>query len=221
MSAFDSIRNLLQPTVLESLNGGLTPVTCKIWTGTEDGAFEYVKLEGLYPFDTLETLKTLIAVSQDNDPRFMPKFTFVGFEKDGFLEPLDYVWVETGTADSKHTKRLPFPQFPLRSNKDFIVAADEKPLIDADARGRSTIEKLFPDLKVPTLYVYNLEDFITEGGISLTQTNWYKYLYPYFPIDKVPALIENEDGKTTRRRFSWRRMRLRKSRRSGVVSSRP
>jgi len=111
MSAFDSITNLLQPTVLESFKGGLTPVTCKIWTGTDEGDFDDVELDGLYPFDTLETLKTMIATSQNNDEKFMPKFTFVGFEKDGFLEPLDYVGLKQEPLIASIQNDFRFPNF--------------------------------------------------------------------------------------------------------------
>jgi hypothetical protein len=62
----------------------------------------------------------MIAISQDSDEKFMPKHTFVGFEKNGLLEPLDYIWNETGTADAKHTKRLPKIKIPLERIDAFI-----------------------------------------------------------------------------------------------------
>ena len=199
MSAFDSIENLLQPKLLKDLKGSMAPVRCKIWTGPEADAYEDLELDGLYPFDTLDTLKSMIAFSREpaNQEKFFPKHTFVGFLKGELLEPLDYIWNETGTSSAAHTTRLPMPTVPLSAIPEFDVPEGEKPLIEANARGRSTIEDIFSDVAdIPTLYVYTAEDLINANSeaIELTQTNWYKYFYPYFPIDKVLDVIEATNG---------------------------
>ena len=89
MSAFDSITKLLRPTVLDSLKGTIAPVKCKIWSGIDEKSFEDITIKDLYPFDTLETLKSMIAFEQVKieQQKFMPHYTFVGIEKNSFLEP--------------------------------------------------------------------------------------------------------------------------------------
>lgn len=128
MSVFDSITKLLQPSVLESLKGDMAPVKCKIWS---ESGYEDIELTGLYPFDTFETLKALIAKSrpQEEQKKFMPKYQFIAYEKkEGLLEPLDFLWYEAGTSSPTNTRLLPKPTIPLQPVDSFIVPK-VKPLL--------------------------------------------------------------------------------------------
>ena len=73
MSAFEDIGSLLHPTVLEGLRQGTPPVPCTVWHS--DGTSETFNIDA-YPFDTLDTVKQLIA-SRYKTPEYLPKFTFI------------------------------------------------------------------------------------------------------------------------------------------------
>ena len=187
MSVFDSITKLLQPSVLESLKGNMAPVKCKIWS---ESGYEDIELKGVYPFDTFETLKALVAKSRPKEEqrKFMPKYQFIGYEKsDGLLVPLDFLWYEAGTSSATHTKLLPKPSIPLKPVDSFIVPEGETPTIQANARGRNIIEQHFTTL--PELYVYSFEDLLNASKIAtpMSPSTWYSIFFPYFPYSEVPS----------------------------------
>jgi hypothetical protein len=47
------------------------------------------------------------------------------------------------------------------------------------------------------MYVYTLDDFINGSNKVLTPANWYTFYYPYFPIEEVPEVRENNNGNRT------------------------
>lgn len=76
MSVFEDIDKVLHPIRLEGLRQDTPPVSCTVWL--TDGGTETFDLN-VYPFDTLDTIKQLVAHRyKSSGMTYMPKFTFAG-----------------------------------------------------------------------------------------------------------------------------------------------
>ena len=207
---------LLYPSMLSDLHEKIPPVQCMIWKGGKE--YERITLDGVYPFDTIYTIKHMISVHFKNDPHFLPRFTFVGIpmgdqaysleppstEQVRYL-PIDYLWYPSGSNDPNQTYQLFHPAYTATHPDDRFVKEDgmyTSP--NYEVMGRSTIEDVFlknRDGKLPVFHVFTLRSLRTLiGGSALSEEVWNGQFSPYFPDIPVsgpyqPAKDDIEFGK--------------------------
>uniref|UniRef100_A0A6C0K453 Uncharacterized protein n=1 Tax=viral metagenome TaxID=1070528 RepID=A0A6C0K453_9ZZZZ len=196
------INQLLHPTLIDSLQESMPPVSCRMWLGEDE--FEDFELT-LFPFDTLDTLKRTISLEYKGDVQFLPSCLFVGMEYEGdvFL-PLEYIWYPQGTQRASRMIYLPDPRLAMREPvKEFVTRGGGVPSPAANSRGRTTIEDVFGDEGIPTLQVFPLHRLLRayKGPQPMGDADWYQRFYPYFPTISVkgPYKASKEDerfGKT-------------------------
>ena len=185
------IDRLLSPQPLRSLRENIPPVQCMIWKGRD--RYESITFD-VYPFDTLETIKSMICDRFHEDPSFIPRFTFVGIPMkegppslDGSYLPLDYLWYENGNNDPTKTHEL---QHPVRAMQDgdewFVTANGSYSSPNMELRGRSTLEDVFLKSEsgiIPVLHVFSLGALLNEykGRTPVAEVDWNKRFAGYFP----------------------------------------
>lgn len=148
------IDQILYPTVLTSLREDVPPVQCIVWKGGEE--YESITFDKVYPFDTIDDIKRLICAHYENDPAFIPRFTFVGVPlgeaaysdaqptRDSVYIPLDWLWFPTETNDPTKTYILNSPRKALTEPDMRFVSSDGSYASpNYEPRGRSTIEEVF------------------------------------------------------------------------------
>jgi hypothetical protein len=212
MSGLEDIEDLLNPRLLSSLKGSQPPVVCKIWQHGD--TYKTLELKHLYPFDTLDTIKYMIAMTYRDDPKYLPSTLFVGIPKTGevsTLIPLDYLWYAAGSSDATKTITLPRPTTALLEGvKKFKTRSGAKPALATQPRGRSTLEDIFHGL-IPELYVYTLEDLLSKRGTTaaISEADWYSRFYPYFPAvePEGPYEATEEDIAFAKDLFSYLKKR--------------
>lgn len=191
------IDQILYPSLLTSFREDIPPVQCIVWKGYEE--FENIVFEKVYPFDTIDEIKRMICTYYENDPHFIPKYTFIGFPvgDDLFTDSvpslemkyisLDYLWYKTGENDPKKTWLLNHPLKTLKYGDDrFITSTGEYSSPNYEPRGRSTLEDIFLknyDGKIPTFHVFSLYHLLREysGPTPISEEDWNKRFAPYFP----------------------------------------
>ena len=184
------IDRLLSPQPLYSLREDVPPVQCMIWKGRDQ--YDTVTFD-VYPFDTLETIKTMICNRYSDDSSFVPRFTFVGVPQNGeepskqttYL-PLDYLWYGNGTHDPTETHVLFHPlQAMTQGDEWFVTANGTYSSPNMESRGRSTLEDVFlkPHGSIPTLHVFSLVSLLREykGATPISEVDWNKRFAGYFP----------------------------------------
>ena len=207
---------LLYPSMLSDLYEKIPPVQCMIWKGGKE--YERISLEGVYPFDTIYTIKHMISVYFKNDPSFLPRFTFVGVpmgdqaysleppstEQVRYL-PIDYLWYPSGSNDPNQTYQLFHPAYTATHPDDRFVKEDgmyASP--NYEVMGRSTMEDVFlknREGRLPVFHVFTLRSLRTLiGGSALSEETWNGQFSPYFPDVPVsgpyqPAKDDLEFGK--------------------------
>lgn len=188
---------LLYPSMLSDLYEKIPPVQCMIWRGGKE--YERISLGGVYPFDTIYTIKHMIYTALKNDPNFLPRFTFVGVpvgdqaysldapsvEQVRYL-PIDYLWYPSGSNDASQTYQLFHPAYTATHPDDRFVKEDgmyASP--NYEVMGRSTIEDVFlkkRDNQLPVFHVFTLRSLRTLiGGSAISEEVWNGQFSPYFP----------------------------------------
>jgi hypothetical protein len=191
------IEQILYPTVLTNLREDVPPVKCIIWKGGDD--YDIIEFDKVYPFDTIEDIKRMICTYYERDPKFIPKFVFVGIpigdiaysEENPSLNiqylAADYLWYPTGTNDPQKTYILANPRKTLTvPDMRFVVADGSYSSPNYEPRGRSTIETVFlkpRDGKIPVFHVFTLNHLLREykGTRPIGEEDWNKRFAPYFP----------------------------------------
>lgn len=185
------IDRLLSPQPLRSLRENIPPVQCMIWKGRD--RYESITFD-VYPFDTLETIKSMICNRFHEDPSFIPRFTFVGIpmkegppSQDGTYLPLDYLWYENGNNDPTKTHELLHPVRAMQDGDEWFVTSNgsySSP--NMELRGRSTLEDVFIKSErgaIPVLHVFSLAALLNEykGRTPIAEVDWNKRFAGYFP----------------------------------------
>ena len=210
-----SIDPLLYPSALTDLHEGLSPVPMRIWKGGDE--YDDITLEGVYPFDTLLTLKQLLYVRMRNND-FIPKYVFIGYptdESNEWFTPLDFVWNANG---AKHFS-LRHPLY-TQSHPDtrFVGADGSYTSPNQDSIARDTVEDtLLKSSKLqgqedtfPTLYVFPLSVLLRSyGQPPFAEEVWNGCIAPYFPTISItgpyhPTEDDIAFGKKTKRYLQLR-----------------
>ncbi len=204
------IDQILYPTVLTSLREDVPPVQCIVWKGGED--YESITFDKVYPFDTIDDLKRLVCAYYENDPSFIPRFTFIGVplgdaaysDATPTLQstyiPLDWLWFPTDTNDPKMTYILNNPRKTMTEpDLRFISSDGSYASPNYEPRGRSTVEEVFlkpRDGKMPVLHIFPLKYLLRDyrGPTPISEEDWNKRFAPYYPYVSVDGPYEaNEE----------------------------
>lgn len=200
------IEQILYPTILSSLRENVPPVQCMIWKGGED--YDMITFEEVYPFDTVDDIKRLICAFYENDPTFLPRFTFVGIPLDDAAyeetmpgldtryHPIDYLWYPNGTNDPTKTYELKHPLYALtHPDMRFVTSNGAYNSPNREVRGRSIIEEVFltpRNGRFPIFHVFTLHTLLRayRGVKPIGEEDWNKRFAPYFPDVKIEGPYE-------------------------------
>jgi hypothetical protein len=205
------IEQILYPTVLSSLREDVPPVRCIVWKGQED--FETITFDKVYPFDTIDDIKRLICTHYENDPAFIPRFTFVGVPLgeaayseeaptlDSTYIPIDWLWYPSGTNDPKMTYILNNPRKVLKEpDLRFVTSDGSFSSPNYEPRGRSTIEDVFlkpREGRMPVFHVFPIKYLLREysGPTPIAEEDWNKRFAPFYMYISVngPYQAAEED----------------------------
>jgi hypothetical protein len=195
MSDLETIDDLFDPGLIKSLRLK-SPVTCKIWVSEE--SYDTITLEGIYPFDTLDTVKQSITVHMEGKDTYLPQFLFVALQQDdGSFTPLDSTWYPPGIQEAERILYLPEPAAAMENPvKEFIVRGGGKPPLVSNPRGRMMLEDVFKDT-IPTFYVFPFSKIrpLYKGVQPISEGDWYQRFYPFYPtLDRAdPTKISKAD----------------------------
>ena len=204
MSVFEDIDKVLHPIRLEGLRQDTPPVSCTVWL--TDGGTETFDLN-VYPFDTLDTIKQLVAHRyKSSGMTYMPKFTFAGIPQgEGsatLYVPFDYLWLPPGTSRDMEAIKLPDPRVAASTGIPLFTTEDGNlPPFSRSPRGRTTIEDAFliPRKGVaPSLHIIPLSVLfrLYKGAQPISSREWNRRFAPYFPnvSAKDPLVTTPEDA---------------------------
>ena len=173
-----------------------SPITIYIFRSAE-GPPEKMVLEELYPFHTLQDIKTLIYIKK-NSAAFAPSFQSlllpISMDEDESPESqsnryttAEYSWVDPSRASNVYTLKNPFQQATDASvDNRFVSSTGAKKVVGFTSRSRSTIEDiLFPLLgeKPKILHLFLYTDVLAklDPALQTSEREWYGRLGPYFP----------------------------------------
>lgn len=189
MSAITGIEQIIHPSIISNFREGMYPVRCIIWKGGSET--EEIVFDRVYPFDTIDNVKQMIAAHYKGRYEFLPKYTFVATKvseennEEELYMPVDYNWFPTGSSAGRDVILLPNPRVNISTpSSKFITSDGSFPSMSPKARGRSTLEKIYlqPFNEIPTFYVfpllYLMRDYI--GPRPISEADWNKRFAPYF-----------------------------------------
>lgn len=204
------IDRILYPTVLETFRQDMPPVECIIWKGGEE--YDKVTFDKVYPFDTVEHIKRLICNEYFGDPKFIPRFLFIGIQNNQqsdinenptmemLYQPMEYLWYPMGSNDPKKAYYLKNPRKALvEPDLRFVTEDGSYASPNYEVRDRSTIEQIFlkpRNGKLPIFHVFPFRYLYNEyrGQKPISEQEWSKKFAPYFPEISIEGPYEaNEE----------------------------
>ena len=175
---------LFYPTQLETFRQQTEDITVQLFR-TKDASVE-LKIKDVYPFMTLQDLKTAICVAlSDNSDRIgevkyaLPEFIYLAFPFPGKkTKPVDFAWIMPDTSLAK--------PFDFTADSRFVDSTGERKVLGIVQNERVTLESIFfkrADSKAPVLHAYLYEDLLASlpGEKPSSERVWNGTLWCFFP----------------------------------------
>jgi len=204
--------NFFNPKPLASFHvPTLNPV---VYLQSKSGEAEAIELDELYPFMTIQDIKTYIYIQKGKAREFHPSFQALLIPMDAEPSekqtetyiPLDFAFVnmdKKGKILVTHTLRNPFTRAQPDSPVDdsFVTASGKKKILKISNRSNSTMEDVFLEVfatKRPVIHLFLYSDVISglDEAFLKTEREWNGRIYPSFPLltpDYEEVLEEKEE----------------------------
>ena len=209
------LQNLFTPKAMENFRVPTKNATIYIQKG-KDSEPEELSIDVLYPFMTIQDIKTYIYISKDREEEYHPSFQALLIPLDAEPSakqaesyiPLDFAFVELGKKNkilSTLSLLNPFQRISPEKDVDnrFVTANGDRKILKISDRSTNTIEDVFSDVFVGkniVLHLFLYSDVLQGQDESLLKTKreWNGRVYPYYP--DLPENYEDalEDEKEKR-----------------------
>ena len=172
---------------------------------SEGAAPEVLEIKNLYPFMTLQDLKTIIYLEKKQAPEFYPTLQAlmipypIGDVETASLQNtygfVDFAWIKPGTT-TEFNMRNPFSRAQARDvDERFVDQRGSAKVNDFASRSRSSYEILLPlfEGNRPVFHLFLFNDVIKLINPELVQSEreWIGRIKPYFP-ELLPTQPTNE-----------------------------
>ena len=208
-----TLQNFFIPKPLSSFR--YPNVTPRVYLFTsKDEEPEELILDELYPFMTVQDIKTLIYIKKNKEEQFHPIFQSLLVPMDpepSFLRaesyvPLDFAFVNVDKKQKilqTHELMDPFARMDSDSVDDrFVTASGQRKIITISNRSNSTLEDVFAQLFGPAepvlhLFLYSAVTADVDETFIKTDREWNGKIYPYFPelSPNYEQTLEDENEK--------------------------
>ena len=184
---------------------------------SESGEPEEIVLDSLYPFMTIQDIKTYIYYSKDQDDAYHPSLQtlLIPFAPELTSQqvneyiPLDFAFTnidKKGRILSTYQLMNPLQRARATTvDERFVDLNGKRKILNISDRSNDTMEELFAQLFAksvrPTFHLFLLQDVLALADQStiLTNREWNGRLYPYFP--EVSQSYEEEIQEEKERQF--------------------
>jgi len=178
---------------------------------------EEIVLDSMYPFMTIQDIKTYIYYSKGQDALYHPSLQalLIPFGPELTAQqveeyiPLDYAFTNVdkkGRILSTYQLMNPFRRAKASSVDDrFVDLNGNRKILKISDRSNDTMEELFAQLFAksvrPTFHLFLLQDVLAVADSTTIQTNreWNGRIYPYFP--EVTQTYETEIEEEKEQKF--------------------
>ncbi|NBV77175.1 hypothetical protein EBR66_03370 [bacterium] len=198
----DFIRKVLYPSTLGSFRDSMPSGELTVMLHTEPTVEpKEIVLKNMFPFMTLQDIKTALYIHLEKDPNAIPEFTYLcahgptpggnPYKNKGTVS-VDYTWNQPSILSTKELfyNALPFELVTgAKTDPRFVESNGERRLISIVNRERVTIEDAF--LKgaycggkvIPEFHLYLYRSLLKQipGPKPPSEKDWNGRLYPFFP----------------------------------------
>jgi hypothetical protein len=209
------LKNLFYPSALPSFRYPFQNVNPVVYLHrSELGEPEEISLDPLFPFMTVQDIKTYIYILKDKAEEFQPAFQCLlvpldpepsAKRADAYI-PLDYAFVnidKKGKVLATHQLIDPFQRIQSATVDDrFVTSTGDKKILKISDRSNSTMEDIFPELfgsNNAVLHLFLYSDVVASVDEESIKTNreWNGRIYPYFPelSQEYEVALEDENEK--------------------------
>ena len=210
------LKDFFSPDRLTSFQAPLDqkPIVVYIFRSLGE-APERIVLSELFPFMTIQDIKTLI-YKKKGIPAFAPRFQSILIpiaseevvspeQSADYYSTAEYSWIDPNIATNVYTLKNPFTLASGSTiDSRFVSSTGAKKVIGFTSRSRSTIEDILfkyidDSSQVISLHLFLYGDVLNTMNPSLRESEreWYGRLGPYFPEvqpDQVPETIRSEES---------------------------
>lgn len=200
------LENLFNPVLLPDFKYPMSQYPKIVYHSSLSSSQE-MNFTTLYPFLTVQDLKTLIYIVNQKQTKFHPSYQSLLIAdplNEGSFIPLDFAFVNSDKKEkilSTYSLINPFlravdPSVDTR----FVTSAGDQKIITISDRSNSTLEDILPQLfgsEEPVLHLFLFNDILEAADETtiLSKREWNGRIYPYFPevSEDYDALLEDPE----------------------------
>ena len=219
----DFIRKVLYPSTVGSFRDSMPSGELTVMLHTEPNVEpKEIVLKNMFPFMTLQDIKTALYIHLEKDSNAIPEFTYLcahgptpggnPYKNKGTVS-IDYTWNQPSITGTKELFYNPLP-FELvtgvKTDARFVESNGERRLISIVNRERVTIEDAF--LKgaycgakvIPECHLYLYKSLLKHipGPKPPSEKDWNGRLYPFFPYISTGTEGPNAEQKARAERLA-------------------
>lgn len=163
---------------------------------TSDGKNEVIELNTIYPFMTIQNIKTLIYLEKNKDPDFHPSFQCLlipapiseaehEVASDSYI-PAEFIWMKPGGNSQSDLYALDNPLTIQTADIRFVTSAGSKRIVGYADRAKATIEDVLISqfgTNPIVLHLFLYKDILSllDQSIEGSEREWFGKVGPYFP----------------------------------------
>ena len=198
-------------------NFHMPSVRAVVYLQSRSGSAEAIELDEMYPFMTIQDIKTYIYIKEGKEERFHPSFqsllipltdTLSEKQTENYI-PLDFAFVnmdKKGKVLMTHTVKNPFMRVSSQSTVDGTFVSEstgKRKILKITNRSNSTIEDVFSEVfatKRPVVHLFLYSDVVTgmdESFLRTSEREWNGRIYPYYPqlTQNYEEVLEEDEEK--------------------------
>lgn len=210
------VTNLFSPTPLPNFQFPLKqpfPVVY-VYHSEDGGPDEEIILDEMFPFQTIQDIKTYIYIKKDEDYSYHPSFQTLlipdtaepSARQEATYTAADFAFVNVdkkGKILVTHKLSNPFSRMTGDVDERFVDANGALRVVKISDRSNTTLEDVFPPIfgnTRPILHLFLFSDIVTKANANTITTNreWNGRIYPYFPQLRQTYDTDLEDEKEKR-----------------------